>query len=98
MSWIEEIHIRTTDTPRDVVVSELINQRPTMRDPEESVTMRVFLHGVVDTDLCIHLHWKKKRFTPNGSPVGQKLAAGLRMICQVKHTVWKRYPLHQSTA
>jgi hypothetical protein len=91
---MEEIHIRTTDIPRDAIVDELINQRPAMQDPEESVTMRIFLHGVVDTDLCIHLHWKNKRLSPMGSAVGQKLAAGLRMVCQVKHTVWKQVPLH----
>jgi len=98
MSWMEEIHIRTTDIPRDRIVSELINQRPAMQDPEESVMMWVFFHAVVDTDLCIHLHWKNKRFSPKGSPIGQKLAAGLRMVGQVKHTVWKKVPLHRSSA
>jgi hypothetical protein len=98
MTWMEEIHIRTTNTPRDRIVNELINQRPAMQDQEEPVTMRIFLHGVVDTDLCIHLHWLKKRFTPKGSAVGQKLAAGLRMVCQVKHTAWKEVPLHQGSA
>ena len=98
MSWMEELHIRTTDVPRDEIVSELIDQRHAMQDPDESVTMRIFLHAVVDTDLCVHLHWKEKRFTPKGSPVGLKLAAGLRIVCQVKHTVWKRVPLHSSSA
>jgi hypothetical protein len=93
---MENIQIRTTDTPRDVIVSELINQRRAMRDPEESVMMWIFFHAVVDTDLCIHLYWKNKRFSPKGSPVGEKLAAGLRMVGQVKHTVWKQVPFLQS--
>lgn len=94
---METIHVRATETPRAQIVKELLSQRTALRDQEELVTMRIFLHSVVDTDLCIHLSWNNTPVGTAGSSIGQRLAAGLRMVCQVKHTVWRQVTIQQSS-
>jgi hypothetical protein len=97
MCWMETIHVRTNEIPREQVVKELLSQRAALRD-EELLTMQIFLHSVIDTDLCIHLTWKDAPLAPSGSSIGQRLVAGLRMVCQAKHTVWRQFPTQENSA
>jgi hypothetical protein len=92
MRWMETIHVRTVDIPRDKIVKELIGQTASLLDRKEPAAMRIFLHADVDTDLCIHLYWTGKKLSLQGSSIAQRLVAGLRMVCQVKHAVWTEVP------
>lgn len=96
MNWMEEIRVRVTETDRESVLAELVGRKDLAAAFSGGLAeVRVYAHARIGTDLCLQLCWRTsvlpaEGFAPEGSPEGQRLAAGLRAVGLVQHTVWKQ--------
>ena len=83
----EEIHIRIMKiTWQDL--TEMLDLDLTISDSHNGPeALRVYRHAKYETDLCMHLLWDGQ-LPSQGSTIGQQIAAGVREIGFVKHTVW----------
>lgn len=91
MNWMEEIRVRVTETDRESVLAELVGRQDlTAAFAGGLAEVRVYVHARIGTDLCLQLCWRNPALPSEGSPEGQRLAAGLRAVGLVQHTVWKQ--------
>jgi len=51
--------------------------------------IRVFQRENIETDICIVLFHNEKKSRAGGSPLGLRLAAALKELGLVYHTVWR---------
>ncbi len=89
---MEQIHLRITGTgrrqaSRERVAAELARQLTGPHGERSLAQISLYASATVETDLCVQLQWHR-RLPPEGSSVGAALAAGMRSVGTVRHTVW----------
>lgn len=88
MRLVEIIHFRIDTAAGEEILREL-----SRRNSEENVMeMYIYRNPAVATDFSIHLVWQNELLKQSGSPEGQRLAACLKDLCQVRYTVWQEIP------
>ena len=69
----------------DAALQDLMNQ---VAIEAEHKAVRVFRRENLDSDICIVQFHSGKKMRAGGSPLGLRLAAALKEISLVNHTVW----------
>ena len=87
MKWIEIIRLRTFDHIRQTTVLELLRQLKTELSATD-VTLALYHHTSIDTDLSIHLIWHSAILEQGKSAIGTKLAYLLCEFGAVDYSVW----------
>lgn len=52
------------------------------------VSLKVYTHGLVDTDFSVHLAYERTGCEVSLSVTGEQIAAALRAFGMVNHSVW----------
>ncbi len=90
MDWMEEIRVRVAEADRERVLAELSAGKILSTGATGLTDARVYAHARIGTDLCIQLYWRTPALPATGSPMGQRLAAGLQVVGMVHHAVWRQ--------
>lgn len=69
----------------DATLKELMNS---VAIESEHEVIRVFRHEKLDSDICIILFHNEKKTRTGGSLLGLNLAAALKEVGLVNHTIW----------
>lgn len=69
----------------DTTLQDLISE---VAIEAEKEAIRVFRHEKLDSDICIVLFHNGQKTRTGGSPLGLHLAAALREVGLVNHTIW----------
>ncbi len=69
----------------DATLKELMNS---VAIEAEHEVIRVFRHEKLDSDICIVLFHNEKKTRTGGSLLGLNLAAALKEVGLVNHTIW----------
>jgi len=88
VKWIETINLRSAGTPRERIeqkVPRSVSEQDRSRIP---VSIRVYRHATLDTDLSIHLLFESPGPEARPSALGQRLASALKEFGLVSHSMW----------
>lgn len=88
MSWLEVIHVRIVGDSTDKLLNDLEEQVALPRYAPGLNQIRLFVPLSHRHEIRLHLHWAHP-VPPAGTPLGQRIAAGLRDFGPVHHSTWK---------
>ena len=88
MKWAELITVRSTGKSKTALTSalqELMNDIVSKYGPER---IHMYHRQTIDTDFCVILSHDGEPCVDHGSPLGLRVAAGLKVFGMVNHSVW----------
>ena len=88
MKWLEIIELRTSDSNRELLKSQLQKLIEEVNAETKKQTIKSYCRTMVDTDFSIHLFHDSKAVEECGSRLGLRLASALREFGLVNHSVW----------
>lgn len=80
--------VRSAGSNGDVVDATLKELMNDVAIEAEHEVIRVFRHEKLDSDICIVLFHNGKKTRSGGSLLGLNLAAALKEVGLVNHTIW----------
>ena len=88
MELLEIIELRTVDSNRELLESQLRKLIGEAVMDAEKQAIKAYGHAMIDTDFSIHLLHDSKIVEHFGSGLGLRLASALREFGLVNHSVW----------
>jgi len=88
MKWIEVIQLRSVDSNRELLESQLKKLIDEVNKESKIQTIKSYSRVLIDTDFSIHLFHNSKKVENSGSPLGLRLASTLKEFGLVNHTIW----------
>jgi hypothetical protein len=88
MKWAEVIMVRLAGRRAEILDATLQDLMNEVAIEAEYAAIRVFRHEKLDSDICIVLFHNGKKTGTGGSPLGLHLAAALKEVGLVNHTIW----------
>lgn len=85
MKRLEIIHLRLAGPRPPGLVEEI---RESIESQSGLVSIRIYRHAAVATDVGIHLHLEADADDSRVTELGVRLASALREYGMVEHTVW----------
>jgi len=70
------------------VVDELLHQVSRQKQSGHAVSIRVYQHSTIETDLSIHIQWETETQHPSESPLGQQFSYALKELGLVNYSIW----------
>jgi hypothetical protein len=89
MKWSEVIMVRSAGGSAEILDTTLQDLMNTVALKAEHEAIRVFRREKLGSDICIVLFHNEKKSRTGGSPLGLRLAAALKELGMVYHTVWR---------
>ena len=88
MKWIEIIEIRSADSNKELLKSQLQKLITEMDKKTKGQEIKSYSRVLIDTDFSIHLFHDSKKVENSGSPLGLRLASALKAFGLVNHSIW----------
>jgi len=88
MKWAEVIMVRSAISSAKILETTLQDLMNQMATDSAHEAIRVFHREKLPSDICIVLFHSRKKVRAGGSTLGLHLAAALKEIGMVNHTVW----------
>jgi len=92
MKWLEIIELRSVDSNRELLESQLQNLINELDKETKKQAIKAYSRLMIDTDFSIHLFHDSKKVENNGSPLGLRLASVLKEFGLVNHSIWIERP------
>lgn len=86
--YLETIELRTTGQNREKlekVLEELIAGLNTNPEQEQ---IQVYNSRVIESDFCVHLHFRAENSNREGSPLGLRMVSILEEYGLIHHNIW----------
>lgn len=88
MKWLEVIELRTVESNREVVESQLLTLINEIEKATKQQTIKSYRRVMVNTDFGIHLFHDSAKVENCGSELGLRLASALNEYGLVNHRIW----------
>jgi len=88
MKWLEIIELRSVDSNRELLESQLQNLINEVDKETKKQAIKSYSRVMIDTDFSIHLFHDSKKVENSGSPLGLRLASALKEFGLVNHSIW----------
>ncbi|MCP4367876.1 MAG: hypothetical protein GY797_07160 [Deltaproteobacteria bacterium] len=88
MKWIEIIGIRSVESHRKILESELQRLIDEMDKGRKKQVTMAYRRSFINTDFSIHIHNDTKKVENGGSRLGLCLANALKEFGLVNHSIW----------
>ena len=88
MKWIEIIEIRSADSNKELLKSQLQKLITEMDKKTKGQEIKSYSRVLIDTDFSIHLFHDSKKVENSGSPLGLRLTSALKAFGLVNHSIW----------
>jgi hypothetical protein len=89
MKWSEVIMVRSTGSNAKLLAKAVQDLMADVARGAGNNDIRAFHRENIETDICIVLFHNEEKSRPGGSPLGLRLAAALKELGIVYHTVWR---------
>ncbi len=89
MKWAEMVMVRSAGSSVEILNATLQDLMNEVAIEAEHEAVRVFRREKLDSDICIVLFHSGKKTRTGGSPLGLHLAAALKEVGLVCHTIWR---------
>ena len=88
MKWIEIINLRSAGAPRESIEQKVPRSVAEVDRGKNLVSIQVYRHATLDTDLGVHLLFDSPRLEARPSALGQRLVSLLKEFGLVNHSLW----------
>ena len=88
MKWIEVIQLRSVDSNRELLESQLQKLMNEVDKGRKRQTIKSYSRVLIDTDYSVHLFHDSKKVGNSGSPLGLRIASALKAFGLVNHSIW----------
>ena len=88
MKCLEIIDLRSTGYNKKLIKRELTKFISALNKDTEQQIIKMYDHGVIDTDFSVHLSNETKNTNINESALGIQLADYMKEFGLVNHSVW----------
>ena len=88
MKWLEIIELRSTGVDRTKIERRLRDLAGETERETKPRAIELYIHGLVETDLSVHVIHDSEPVDVTGSPLGLHLASALKQFGLVNHSVW----------
>ena len=88
MKWIEVIQLRSVDSNRELLESQLQKLMNEVDKERKMQKIKSYSRVLITTDYSIHLFHDSKKVENSGSPLGLRIASALKEFGLVNHNIW----------
>ena len=88
MKWLEIIELRSIDSNRELLKSQLQKLMNEVDRETKKQAIQAYSRVMIDTDFSIHLFHDSKKAENSGSRLGLRLASALKEFGLVNHSIW----------
>jgi hypothetical protein len=88
MKWLENIELRTIDSNRELLESQLQELINAVKKEQNNQVIKIYSHVMTDTYFSIHLFHDSKKAENTGSRLGLRIASALKDFGLVNHSIW----------
>jgi len=88
MKWLEIITLRSSDMGNRATVAEVSKLAAEEKGSDRSPGIKIYRHASLETDVSIHLIHESEQGDLRPSILGQQLAAALKELGLVNHSLW----------
>lgn len=88
MKWMEVIKLQVAEKNQEYVEQKIMNVLHEIGGSGVVKEIRFYHNALVDSDLCVQLHWESRKAERQGSATGLCIAHILKEIALVSHSVW----------
>jgi len=88
MKTVEIITVRLDPRRKEPLLGELLATLESQNLSDDQVSVEIYRHATVATDLSIHLHSESRQTQALLSDLGRHLASALREFGQINHSAW----------
>ena len=88
MKTVEIITVRLDPRRREPILGELFATLESQNLSDDQVSVEIYSHATVATDLSIHLRSESPQTQALPSDLGRHLASALRELGQIFHSAW----------
>ena len=88
MKWIEVVGIRSANSDRKILESNLRKLIDDTKNESNLPVIAVFSRVSIDTDFCVHLYHDSIKVKRGGSRLGLCLVDALKAFGLVNHSIW----------
>jgi hypothetical protein len=88
MKWLEIIELRSVDSNRELLESQLQKLINEVDRETKKQAIKAYSRVMIDTDFSIHLFHDSKKVENSGSPLGLNLVTALKEFGLVNHSIW----------
>ena len=92
MKWLEIIELRSVDSNRELLESQLQNLTNELDKETKKQAIKAYSRVMIDTDFRIHLFHDSKNVENSGSQLGLCIASALKEFGLVNHSIWIEMP------
>lgn len=88
MKWLEVIELRSVDSNRELLESQLQELMNEVEKETRKLAIKSYSRVMIDTDFSIHLFHDSKKVDNSGSRLGLRLTSALKEFGLVNHSIW----------
>jgi hypothetical protein len=88
MKWLEIIELRSVGARIELKESKLNYLIKELSESMKQVSVKIFNHATLESDLSIHLYHNSNHVEKSGSNLGLHLASELKNYAMVNHSIW----------
>ena len=88
MKTVEIITVRLDPRRKEPLLRELLATLESQNLSDDQVSVEIYRHATVATDLSIHLRSESRQTQALPSDLGRHLASALREFGQINHSAW----------
>ena len=89
MKWSEVIMVRSTGSDGTILAETVQDLMADVDRNTGNIDIRAFQRENIETDMCFVLFHYEEKTKTGKSPLGLRLAAALKELGLVYHTVWR---------
>jgi hypothetical protein len=88
MKWLEVIELRTVNSNRELLESQLLTLIDAIEKAAQQQAIKSYRRVMIDNDFSIHLFHDSTKVENKGSQLGLRLASALKEFGFVNHSIW----------
>jgi hypothetical protein len=88
MKWLEIIELRSVESNRELLESQLQKLMNEVDKETKKQAIKSYSRVMIDTDFSVHLFHDSKKVENSGSRLGLRLASALKEFGLVNHSIW----------
>jgi len=88
MKWIEVIQLRSVESNRELLKSNLQRLIDEVDQGRKKQEIRAYNRVFIDTDCSVHLYHDSKKVKQGGSELGLRIVNALKEFGLVNHNIW----------
>jgi hypothetical protein len=88
MKWMEVIKLQVAEKNQEYVEQKIMKILNEIGGSGIKKELRIYHNALVNSDLCVQLHWESQKAEFHGSATGLCMVHVFKELALVSHSVW----------